>query len=384
MKGRTAEPTLLLDDEPPRVSWRAAFLFVTAFGVLRFTYLFLDDVTRMRAGTMIRRLFEEGTGAYAALLLCPLLVVVERRWPLDLGRWKRNWPAHLGAYATYTAAHTTLLALSRWVLFPLAGQGLYDYGRMSVRYFMEAPEDFISYCTLVGILTAIRMQQRMRQREVRTAAIQRDAATARLEALSLRLQPHFLFNALNTISSTVYTDPVAADEMIGRLGDLLRHALRSGDRQEIALAEELETLDAYLTFVEARFGDRVRCAIQVDPAARALAVPAFLLQPLVENAVRHGAQLEYSNTSILIDISRAGDRLRVVVENAVDGTPAEPPRTGTGLGTTRDRLALLYGGAASLTTSAADGRFRVVVEIPVRAAASPPPLPATEHASAGR
>jgi two-component system LytT family sensor kinase len=372
------------DDAAPRVSWTAAFLLFTALGVLRLTYLFLDDVTRSASGTFVRRLFEESTGTYGAFLLCPLLVAVERRWPLDLGRWRRNWLAHVAAYVPFSIAHTSLLAASRAVIFPFFGRGVYDYGRMPVRYFMEAPQDLIGYCTIVALLTFLRMQQRLRARDVRTAALERDAANARLEALSLRLQPHFLFNALNTISSTVYGDPVAADEMIGRLGDLLRHALRTGDRQEITVGEELETLNAYLTFVEARFGDRLRCTIDVDSDTRQLAIPAFLLQPLAENAVRHGASLEYGSTSIIIHIWCNDGRLLIDVENAVDGPAGEPARTGTGLGTTRDRLRLLYGDAATLTTDAGDGRFRVTVDLPARAIAALPPMHDAVHANADR
>ena len=177
---------------------------------------------------------------------------------------------------------------------------------------------------------------------MRSAALERDAVAARLEALSMRLQPHFLFNALNTISSTVYDDPIAADEMIGRLGDLLRQALRASDHQEITVAEELETLRAYLAFVEARFGDRVRCRLDVAPGATSIAVPAFLLQPLVENAVRHGASAEYGSGDILVRITRSNARLEVVVENDVVAAP-DDERVGTGLGTTRARLQLLYG-----------------------------------------
>jgi LytS/YehU family sensor histidine kinase len=230
---------------------------------------------------------------------------------------------------------------------------------------MESAQDFFSYATFLCILTLFRAQQRLRDREVRSAELERDAANARLEALSLRLQPHFLFNALNTISSTVYEDPVAADEMIGRLGDLLRQSLRTADRQEITLGEELETLRAYLTFVDARFGDRVHCRVESSPSLDAIAVPAFMLQPLVENAVHHGASAEYGVTDILVRMAQVNDRLEVLVENDVAISP-EPERVGTGLGTTRDRLRLLYGSAAELETSSRDGRFRVTIRVPAR------------------
>jgi LytS/YehU family sensor histidine kinase len=260
------------------------------------------------------------------------------------------------------------MALSRWTIFPLAGLGAYDYGIISVRYLMESPNDVIVYAVIVGILTLLRVQRRLQWEQVHVATLARDAAEARLEALSLRLQPHFLFNALNTISSTVYTDPVAADSMIGQLGDLLRHALRTSDRPEIGLAEEIEVLRAYLAIVEARFGDRVECTLVIAPEAEAVAVPAFLLQPLVENAVRHGSASVNGRGRVDVTAALSGDRLQLVVENDLGGDAPATLSSGTGLTTTADRLRLLYGNQHSFGAAPHDGRFRVTIEIPARRA----------------
>jgi two-component system, LytTR family, sensor kinase len=373
-----------VDDHSPRITWLAVFALFTAAWALRFAYFTLDDLTRDHAGTVARRLIEEGTGAYTAMLLFPIILAFERRFPLSSGRW-RNWPGHLGGLVLFTPLHTALMAGSRWIIFPALGLGQYDYGRMPLRFFMEAPEDVITYSTILCLLTFLRVQQELRAREVRAAVLERDAAQAKLASLSLRLQPHFLFNALNTISSIVYDDPIAADEMIGRLGDLLRHALRSGDRQEITVNEELETLRAYLAFIEARFGDRVRVAFDVDESASDLAVPAFMLQPLVENAVRHGAAREYHTTTIVITILADASSLHVTVDNETGDEMANPPRIGTGLGTTRDRLRLLYGDASSLHVLNDHGHFRVKIRLPARRLAPEShPISDAEHAGAHR
>jgi two-component system, LytTR family, sensor kinase len=372
----------LVDDRPPTIRWRyvvGAFALAT---VLRFSYFYFDDLARQVHGTLLHRLLEEATGNIASALLFPIAVIAERRFPLDRGRWRRTWPIHALGYVAYSLAHTTIIAGLRALAFPLAGQGAYDYGSMPARYVMESAQDFFSYAMFVGVLTLLRVQQHLRDKERRTVELQRDAANARLESLSLRLQPHFLFNALNTISSTAYLDPVATDELIGRLGELLRQSLRTTDRQEIPLAEELSVLHAYQALVEARFGERVRFAFDVDPAATALAVPAFLLQPLVENAVQHGAALEYGNTSITIHASTKDAMLVLIVENDSPAT-FDASRTGTGLGTTRDRLALLYGGDAELEVNGDGTVFRVTVRIPAHVA--PPSLTvADEHARAHR
>jgi hypothetical protein len=305
------------------------------------------------------------------MLLFPLVVAVERAFPLTRGRWRTRWPAHVGMFVAYSATHTTLLAMSRRWLFAILGLGVYDYGWMPARYLMESPQDLFSYCGFIGVLTFLRVQRLLRDKELRSAELERDAANARLEALSLRLQPHFLFNALNTIASTVYVDPVVADTMIGRLGDLLRQALRASNRHEIAVREELDTLDAYLTFVDARFGDRLHVVLKVDDAVRDLAIPAFLLQPLVENAVRHGTSLEYGSADILIALNRRGDELEVVVENTIDAAAQTSAQVGTGLGASRDRLELLYHRRATLETSSSSGRFRVRITLPASAAPAP-------------
>jgi two-component system LytT family sensor kinase len=369
-----------LSDTPPRIRWRVVVALFGIATIARFAYFYLDDLTRQLPGTLFHRVIEEGTGNFASLVFFPISIVLERRFPLDRGRWRRNWLPHVGGLVVYSIAHTTLIAALRAVLFPLFGHGSYDYGIMSVRYFMEASQDLFSYATFVGVLTLLRVQMRLSEREVRAAELERDAANARLEALSLRLQPHFLFNALNTISAAVYDDPAAADDLIGRLGDLLRRSLQTADHPEISLVDELEILAAYRALIEARFGDRVRFSVDIAGDTKQLAVPSFLLQPLVENAVRHGMTREFGDIDILVSANANRGVLRLIVENETDATDA-PTRLGTGLGATRDRLRLLYGADSSLETSIVDGRFRVTVMIPAHEVpiATAEELPARAH-----
>jgi two-component system LytT family sensor kinase len=377
-------------DDSPRLLWRIVVGgFVVAF-VLRFGYLYLDDLTRARPGTFGMRFLEELTGVLASALLFFGVVWLERRHPLDAGRWRANLPWHFGGVVLYSALHTTVLAASRAAISPLVGMGPYDYGILSIRYFMEAGQDIVSYASFIAVLTLLRAHYRLQREQLHAATLARAAAEARLEALSLRLQPHFLFNALNTISSAVYESPVAADMMIGHLGDLLRFALRTGNRPEISVAEELEVLRAYLAIVEARFGDRVQCELDVDVDARTLAVPAFLLQPLVENAVRHGSAVEGGMSHVLVRITVDGDSLRLLVENDVESSVPSLGGSGTGLGTTAHRLRLLYGAAQELVAGPiADGaRYRVSARIPARPAPTPIAsaslLPEPAHAGTDR
>src|SRR5215467_7641249 len=176
-------PATVTPDRPPRIRWRfVAALFALAT-VLRFLYFYLDDLTRAMPGTFVRRALEEGTGNFASALLFPIALALERRFPVDEGRWRRHWPIHVGGLVLYSALHTSVMAVTRAMLSPALGLGAYDYGIMSVRYFMEAAQDFFSYATFVGLLTLVRVQQRLRDRELLAAQLERDAATARLHAL---------------------------------------------------------------------------------------------------------------------------------------------------------------------------------------------------------
>lgn len=355
-------------DNAPRLNWRIVVALFGAAFIARFAYFYLDDLTRAVPGTFARRLLEEGTGNFASLVLFSVAIFAERRFPLDRDRWRTNWLPHVAGFVVYSAAHTTLMAVSRAVLSPLTGLGTYDYGIMSVRYFMEAAQDVFSYVTFVGLLTLIRVQQRLRDREVRAAQLERAAAQARLESLSLRLQPHFLFNALNTISSTVYENPVLADELIGQLGALLRRSLASGDNQETSLADELELVALYEALITSRFGDRIEFEHAVEDVALQCAVPSFLLQPLIENAVLHGSSTE-RELKITLGARVFDGQLHINVENDADNGDVEP-RTGVGLGATRDRLNILYGATASLVASHESGRFVVSIRVPARAPAA--------------
>ena len=147
--------------------------------------------------------------------------------------------------AGFSFLHTTLMALSRKALFPLVGLGSYYYGIMPVRYLMEFSNDVISYWICVGFVYLFDHYRESRDREVRTAQLETQLAQAQLQALRLQLQPHFLFNAMNTISSLVYENPRAADEMIARLSDLLRMTMRDSGVPEVTLEQELELLGLY-------------------------------------------------------------------------------------------------------------------------------------------
>jgi hypothetical protein len=378
-----------------RLSRRAFLTLVavaafTAAGVLRFTYLFLDDVTRDESGTFLQRLIEELTGSYAALALFAGVVWLFRRYPLDRPGWPRRIPVHLLGVLLYSAVHTSLLWATRSAIFQLAGLGPYDYGRMPVRYAMELGNDVISYAVYVSVIIAFRYYDALKARELRAAELERGLAQAELRSLRLQLQPHFLFNALNTISATMYDDPAAADVMIGQLADLLRLSLRTAHTHEVPLSAELETLDLYAAIMRARFGDRLVLEVDAEPAARAALVPSLLLQPLVENAVRHGNAARLGFGRVRVRARRTAARPpELLLEVADDGPGVEPGRdvlgAGLGLSATAGRLRLLYGDRHRFSAgNAAGGGFLVSIAIPFVSATQRSAEPAALDEEAAR
>ena len=360
-----------LEPPPRRRLWTVALFLFTVTGALRFTYMYFDDIARLETGTLVRRAIEESTGAYTAAVLFVAVVAFVWRYPLDRPGWRARVPAHVAALVAYSITHTTLMFLTRTMIFRLIGMGAYDYGYMPARYVMEFGEDVISYASFVAVITLYRYNRVTRQREVRTAQLERGLAQAELRNLRLQLQPHFLFNALNTISSTMYDDPRSADRLIGQLSQLLRLSLRTSHAQEVPLREELDVLSCYLGLMTARFGSRLRVNVATAPDVPDALVPSLLLQPLVENAIRHGNASHATGGAIDVRMERVGASVHLSVTDDGPGAPADTDvfAAGIGLSATRDRLRLLYGNGHGFSAGNRGAGFAVDITLPYRRAA---------------
>lgn len=227
------------------------------------------------------------------------------------------------------------------------------------------------YWAIAAIFMALDYQSDLKDREVRAAELERLLAEARLTTLRSQLDPHFLFNALNSISAYVESAPRQARLMIEQLGDLLRLSLEHADEQEVPLERELMFVDRYIQLQLARFADRLDVQVRVDDDVLAAAVPTFILQPLVENAIRHGVSKLSTAGTIELSAWRTGETLRVRVRDNGPGLPAGwtlDGNMGIGLGNTRARLEQLYGkGAYSLeVTSGTEAGTCADVTIPYR------------------
>jgi signal transduction histidine kinase len=327
-----------------------------------------------------------------ALVTPPLLLVAER---------VRFAPPALSAR---NAARLALLA----ALVGAAALGLLvAYAAVAVRWadagsVLNLPEPALFFLgrlrenVLIGALLvagqlALRHRRAVRARELEAAQMAAQLSESRLQALSMELRPHFLFNTLNAISGMVWADPARADAMVVQLSELLRRTLEAGESPTGTLAEERHVLGLYLEIQQVRFGDRLAVTLDVPDALGAAEVPRFLLQPLVENAFQHGLAPKRGAVALAVRAARepapGGDRL--VLRVADDGVGLPPDGTlveSTGVGNTRRRLAALYGDDQSLALRRRDGGgTEVVVAIPFRAvegrAAGGPPRRAPASAA---
>lgn len=224
------------------------------------------------------------------------------------------------------------------------------------------------YLAVVSIAHALLFYRRAQARERRSLELEASLAKARLDALAMQLQPHFLFNSLNAIAALVHKDPEAADEMLGALSDFLRMTLESSGEPELPLRRELEFIERYLAIEKVRFGDRLRFTIDVEPGTLEARVPALVLQPLVENAVRHGIEARPGEGLITISAARSDSRLLLkVTDNGAGLRNAPGSGGGIGLTNTRSRLRELYGDAATLELRN-EGGVSVLLSLPFRAA----------------
>lgn len=333
-----------------------------------------------------------------AYALCTLAVLwVCRRLRLESGRRTRWFFTHMGCALVFALAHVTFVSvLEAGEISVQTGQVLtfsYLFQKLIVTY---AISNLFKYWIVVLGCLGWHYYKAFRERERQAAALATELVQARLQALRMQINPHFLFNTLNTISALIHEKPEAADRMVVRLSELFRRTLDRGDVQEVPLREEIEFLKSYLEIEQMRFPDRLTVTFDIEPKTNELLVPHLILQPLVENALRHGIMPREEAGRIEISAAiTGGDTLELKVWNNGNGLsdPSDPsdapPREGIGLKNIRSRLAQLYGGAQEFTLGNATGggveaRIRIpCCTIPRSQAPQVVVMSATEASQAG-
>jgi two-component system LytT family sensor kinase len=242
------------------------------------------------------------------------------------------------------------------------------------RAFWETLADrVLGYAFMLAATIGLEYHHRASENVRRAAELEARLAQAQLQALKMQLQPHFLFNALNSISALLHSDPAAADRMIARLGDFLRLTLHNEAQMEVPLEDEVRYVSCYLAIQEVRFRDRLTTQITVASDVSRALVPNLILQPLVENAIRHGIEPRAGAGRITIGALRVNGRVRLeVADNGRGPSAPSSPTRGLGLANTAARLRTLYGEEQRFEAGAAPGEgFRVILEMPYRTTEPP-------------
>lgn len=292
-----------------------------------------------------------------------LVIWLARRFPVVPLR-PLGVSVHLLAATTIGVLHTLYaLGLLLWMR---------PYDRMTVSasdlqiaqvVLAQIPLEWIFYLLVLGIVLALEYRQRSREHAIEAEDLRRSLADARLHALELQIQPHFLFNTLNAISGLVRVSRKdEAIRMIVGLADLLRYSLDHAGRQRVALGEEVAMLTRYLEIQQSRFPDRMSFMVTMDEALQQVAVPILILQPLAENAVRHGIDRTGSASRVEVRAQRSNDRLELQVRNS--GSIATPVVEGIGLKNTRERLRTLYGNDARFSLTVSGDHVVALLDLP--------------------
>ncbi len=301
------------------------------------------------------------------------------RVPLESGRMRTWLITHASASVVVAAVGTLANASLDWTLAPWAiGDVTYgDALRGSMARHLDF--EFMLYWAVLGAAYMVEFARRYRERDRAATELEERLSRQQLEALRMQLNPHFLFNALNSVTELMEMDVRQAQRALSAVSDLLRLSLRTAGTPTIPLWREIELIELYLQVARVRYGDGLSIDIDVDPAAVDLEVPSFVLQPLVENALKHGVQPGRYDQAVLVSARRLGPMLELVVEDNGRGLKgritdsgrflaASPNIDGLGIGltNTRTRLAMMYGDRYAFRMSdAPDGGCRVQIRLPV-------------------
>jgi two-component system LytT family sensor kinase len=311
---------------------------------------------------------------YSWAILAPAIVWLARRFPFERRAWELSVAVHVLGVVSATLAHVGLTVGSHIAILTLIGE---SSGTWRVEFWREFWRmvfnnfdwEMMTYWAIIGLSHALWYHREAQDRALRASQLETHLVEAQLQALQKQLHPHFLFNTLNTISALMHRDVDAADNMIARLSDLLRISLQSVGVQEVTLKAELDFLSKYLEIEQTRFRDRLTVVFDVQPDTFDALVPNLILQPLVENSIKHGIGPRPTPGHIQIRARRAGALLELEVrDNGVGLSAARLSdfNRGVGLSNTRSRLQHLYGATHRFEfRQPPGGGLQVLIAIPL-------------------
>ncbi|MFO7888756.1 MAG: histidine kinase, partial [bacterium] len=350
-----------------RTVWLLIFLVLTVMFLSNYARFITSSLAEGRPAKYIENLICEATGIYTVLLLIPLVVWFVKKFPITRQNIFTHLPLHILGSMVYGTIHTLLMYWSRTFIFWMLNLGTYDYGRIMYRFLMEYSHQFFTYWIIYITVLFFRYVKQTQEQKLKTVQLQEQLTKVRLEALQMQLHPHFLFNTLNMISSTMYEDPKAADRMIANLSDLLRITLDSKGGEEHTLEKELEILDIYLKIMKARYKNKLTIDTHIAENTLKALVPGFILQPLVENSIKFSME-NLQSTEIDIISRKEDSTLKLIIRDNGPGILGNPDiviKNGVGLSNTAERLEKLYGDDHRFNLQNLDERgLQVEIQIP--------------------
>jgi signal transduction histidine kinase len=304
-------------------------------------------------------------------LLTPVIMTVDRRLPFSGKELGRRVAMHLGLSVVFTEIYFYLFTAMRAAFGVAPWSSLRIANMTSVSVLGWQIWCWLVYWIIAGALQAYGYYERYMSSELQLERLEHSFAEARLNSLRMQLDPHFLFNALNTISSHVERDPKLTRRMIEHLGDLLRLSLESKDKQEVPLSEELAFLEHYLAIQKIRFGNQLKINMQIAPEVRFASVPSLFIQPLVENAIRHGISRRAAGGTVTVQAAPVSGRLEIRVLDDGVGLPVGwsiENSSGLGLSITQERIAGLHpnGDSRFVVRNREEGGTEVEISLPLK------------------
>jgi signal transduction histidine kinase len=345
------------------------FLLANINALFNFSVLISTELVEGNTPKFLLHVIEELTGSYSFFSLVPLMLLLFKKLPIKRNNLITHIPLYFIAAFCIGFLHTLIMFITRTILYDAIGWGNYDFGYLPYRILMESLKLLLGFWILYGIYIMVKVSREKQNEKFRLIQLEEELTKTRLQILQSQLNPHFLFNTLNMISSTMYDDIHAADKMIANLSDLLRITLKRSNKGENILSSELEILNLYLEIMKARFGDKLKIIFDVDEKTNNALVPNFLFQPLVENSIKYGME-NLTETKISLSTKKVDEKLLIKIKDNGPGIQKKSEQVlngGVGISNTIERLGKLYNNNYKFEwENLADGGLLLTIEIPFK------------------
>ncbi|MEZ5344861.1 MAG: histidine kinase [Pyrinomonadaceae bacterium] len=356
------------------MKWFIFWVLLTFVGILFTGSLYVSKIAQDETYSILSALNSQMLRFQIWAVFSLLIILLNHLFRKKYRKWKYLFPLHFVSSVIWAFLAAALLSFGNWLIGGFLNPGSSSFaGIFNTSLVPNLVLGIVGYKIILTTNVAIDYYEQFNRERTHSANLEKQLAQAQLQALKMQLQPHFLFNTLNSVSDLTLEDPRRAVTMISRLGDFLRMTINSSENQKVSLLSELEFIKSYLEIEKIRFRDRLKLEFDIEEQTLAAEIPNLILQPLAENAVKHGIAKTISAEKIKFTSRRAGNALRIVIEN--DGITFGQngfSKEGVGIPNTRGRLRQIYGSDFTFKLfSRESGGAQAVLEIPFRAVEDP-------------